>query len=468
MIECIPNFSEGRNSQVVDAIADAVRAVAGVYVLDLHSDADHNRSVLTFAGDAGAVKEAAFRAVEAAALLIDMRQHSGQHPRIGATDVLPFVPLRDATLAQCAEIARAVGRRVADELHIPVYFYGAAARAAEQRELPALRKGEYEALRELIKSDPARRPDFGPRELGSAGATAIGARPPLIAYNLFLSTGDLRIAKQIARAVRGSSGGLRGVRALGMLVGGRAQVSMNLIDFRSTPVHRAVDLVVREAANYGVLVMGGELVGLMPEDALIDAGRTRLYLPQLGDAQVLERRLAQVIAEQRRSKTLRERLQERAEQQRGDHDYTAAPLQSELDAIWMHSVQALAASVGDLSIADLPNRVRAMLRVLSRDLLDGVNAERSGSADRAQVLLLMARRAVKAAEVLDVSAIDTISSARAAVIVHLAHSVVATARLRALELLPMLDERQRALLIQEFNLSAQRARDLLAQVDPVT
>lgn len=291
MIECIPNFSEGRRPEVVDAIAAAVAAVPGATLLDQTSDADHNRSVITFAGPVDAVAEAAFQAVRRAAELIDMTQHSGQHPRVGATDVLPFVPLGGATLEQCVALARSVGQRIGDELGIPVYLYEAAATRPERAALPNVRKGEYEGLRDAIGTDPARAPDFGPARLGAAGATIVGARQPLIAYNVYLNTADVDVAKRIAKAIRGSSGGLRGVRALGMLVEGRAQVSMNLVDFRTTPVHRVVEMVAREAATYGVLVAESELIGLIPEDALLDAARFYLRLHGMKDEQILERRL---------------------------------------------------------------------------------------------------------------------------------------------------------------------------------
>jgi glutamate formiminotransferase len=291
MIECIPNFSEGRRPEVIDAIVRAIGAPPGVAVLDLHQDADHNRSVVTFAGSPEAVAEAAFRGVEAAAQLIDMRAHRGQHPRVGATDVLPFVPLQGSTMEACVQIARAVGARIGGELGIPVYLYEEAAARPERRELPALRRGEYEGLRDAIAVDPARAPDFGPAQLGSAGATIVGARPPLIAFNVFLSSADLRVARAVARAVRGSSGGLRGVRALGMLVDGRAQVSMNLTDYRTTPLHRAVELVAREAAAYGARIVESELVGLIPEDAMLDAARFYLQLHRMRPEQLLERRV---------------------------------------------------------------------------------------------------------------------------------------------------------------------------------
>jgi glutamate formiminotransferase len=295
MIECIPNISEGRRLDVVRAIANAVAEIPGIALLDIHSDADHNRSVITFAGGAESVAEGAFRLVREAAQLIDMETQRGQHPRVGATDVMPFVPLQGSTMQECIELAHMVGRRIGDELGIPVYLYEAAATRPERRELPALRRGEYEGLRRAVLYDPDRQPDYGPARLGQAGATIVGARNPLIAFNVFLNTSDVKIAKAVARAVRGSSGGLRGVRALGLLVGGRAQVSMNLTDYRTTPIHRAIELVAREAAAFGIQTAESELVGLIPEDALLDAARFFLRLHSMRPEQILERRVRDML-----------------------------------------------------------------------------------------------------------------------------------------------------------------------------
>lgn len=291
MIECIPNFSTS-DLEVLAALTQAIEQVDGVQVLDTHVDSDHNRSVITCVGDTTSIGEAAFCVVAEAAKQIDMQAHCGQHPRIGATDVLPFVPFGAATMEQCVALARAVGQRIGEELAIPVFFYGAAATTPERYELPNVRQGEYEGLRDTIAHDPARSPDYGPAQLGSAGATAVGARMPLIAYNIYLTTSDVRIARRIAKAVRGSSGGLRGVRALGLLVDGRAQVSMNLTDYKTTPLHRVVDMVVREAAAYGVMISESELVGLIPEDALIDAACFYLHLHTMDTQQILERRIS--------------------------------------------------------------------------------------------------------------------------------------------------------------------------------
>jgi len=291
IIECVANYSEARRPQVVEAIAQAITSVPDVYLLDRHSDLDHNRTVLTFAGPSTAVEEAAFRSIARAAELIDLNQHTGEHPRIGATDVVPFVPVSGATMQDCVEVARRLGRRVGEELGIPVYLYEEAATRPERRNLEDIRRGQFETLKDEIASHPERAPDFGPRQLGPAGATVIGARHPLIAYNVYLATDDVSIASQVAKAVRHSSGGLRYVKGLGMLVDGRAQVSMNLTNFRQTPLARVVEMVRREAARFGTSIHHSELVGLIPEDALVEAAQWYLQLDQFHPDQILERRL---------------------------------------------------------------------------------------------------------------------------------------------------------------------------------
>ncbi|HQA69325.1 MAG TPA: glutamate formimidoyltransferase, partial [Aggregatilineales bacterium] len=294
LVECIPNFSEGRRLEVVEQIVDAVRSVPGVSVLDYSSDPDHNRSVLTFVGVPEAVEQAAFEAIRTAAELIDMTQHQGEHPRIGATDVVPFVPIRGVTMETCVEMARRLGQRVGEELGIPVYLYERAATRPERENLAVLRQGEYEGLKEVIATDDDRAPDFGPRELGTAGATVIGARAPLIAYNVYLNTDNVEIAKEIAKAIRHSSGGLRFVKALGLLVEGQAQVSMNLTDYTRTPIHRVQEMIRREAARYGCTITRAELVGMIPEQALVDAARWYLQLDLFDPAgQILEWQIQQ-------------------------------------------------------------------------------------------------------------------------------------------------------------------------------
>ena len=293
IVECVPNFSEGRDSEVIARIVKPMEEVAGVRVLGVESDADHNRTVVTLVGPPQAVEEAAFRGIAAAAQQIDMETHKGAHPRMGATDVVPFVPVRGVTMQECAEMARRLGERVGRELGIPVYLYEEAATRPERKNLADVRRGEYEGLREEIGANPDRAPDFGPAEMGAAGATAIGARPFLIAFNVNLNTSDLSVAKAIAKAVRHSSGGFRHVKAFGVPVGGAVQVTMNMTDYRSTPLHRVFEAIRAEAARLGTSVSGSEIVGLAPSEALVDAARWYLGLHGFDDAQILENRLAE-------------------------------------------------------------------------------------------------------------------------------------------------------------------------------
>ncbi len=291
IVECVPNFSEGRDKKVVDKIVAAIKEVKNITLLDRSSDKDHNRSVITFVGDVRSVEEAAFRGIAKAAELIDMSKHTGEHPRMGATDVVPFVPISAVSMQDCVQIAKRLGQRVGKELNIPVYLYEEAATSEERRNLENVRRGEYEGIRDSIGKDAARKPDFGPSKLGKAGAVAIGARQPLIAYNVYLETDDVEVAKKIAKAVRHSSGGLRFVKAAGFLVDGKAQVSMNLTDFHKTPVARTVELIRREAIRNGTLIAKSELVGLIPQEALEDAATWYLQLKDFNRQQVLERRM---------------------------------------------------------------------------------------------------------------------------------------------------------------------------------
>lgn len=292
IVECVPNFSEGRRSEVYNAITDAIREVRGTHVLNVSSDPDHNRTVVTFVGDVAAVEEAAFRAIRTAAEKIDLDEHEGEHPRIGATDVCPFIPVKGVTMDECVALARRLGQRVGEELGIAVYLYGEAATRPERQKLSNIRKGEYEKWREEVGANAKREPDFGPAEPKSWGATVIGARPFLIAYNIYLNTDDVDQANKIARAVRASSGGLQNVQGLGFLVEGQAQVSMNLLNFEKTPIFRVQELVRREAARYGLSVTKAELIGLTPQKALMDAAQWYLQLDDLEDEQILEYRLA--------------------------------------------------------------------------------------------------------------------------------------------------------------------------------
>ncbi|MEJ7812608.1 MAG: glutamate formimidoyltransferase [Gemmatimonadaceae bacterium] len=298
LVECVPNFSEGRRPDVVAAIRDAIAAVEGVLLLDVSSDASHNRTVVTFAAPLERAVDAAFAGVREASARIDLTLHRGEHPRMGATDVVPFIPLEGATMDDCIVLARTLGERVARELEIPVYLYERAATRPSRENLADIRRGEFEGIRDEIATNAERAPDFGaPRVHPTAGAVAIGARPFLIAYNVYLGDArNLGTAKEVAKAVRGSSGGLRYVKGLGLEVDGQAQVSMNLVDIEKTPMHRAFDLVKMEAAARGVATTWSEIVGLVPERALFDAAARHLQLERFTPDQVLERKLRSAMS----------------------------------------------------------------------------------------------------------------------------------------------------------------------------
>jgi glutamate formiminotransferase / formiminotetrahydrofolate cyclodeaminase len=295
LVECVPNFSEGRDKAKVDAIVEAMRA-PGVYLLDREMDADHNRCVITLVGEREAIEEAAIRGVGKAAELIDLTQHQGAHPRMGAADVVPFIPIEGVTVEDCVAMAKHVGAEIARRFGIPVYLYEAAATKPERQNLENIRRGQFEGIRDEIASNPARMPDFGePRVHPTAGATVVGARKFLIAYNVFLNTSEVEIAKKIAKAVRFSTGGLRFVKGAGFLVRGMAQVSMNLTDFDQTPIHRVFEFVKREAARYGVVPVSSEIVGLIPKAALEQAAEWFLQVENFDSSLILENRLAAVM-----------------------------------------------------------------------------------------------------------------------------------------------------------------------------
>ena len=295
LVECVPNFSEGRDAAKIDLIVDAMK-VPGVYLLDREMDADHNRSVITLVGEREAIQEAAIRGVGKAAELIDLNTHHGAHPRMGAADVVPFIPIDGVTLADCVAMAKAAGAEIFKRYGVPVYLYEAAATRPERQNLEFIRKGQFEGIRDEIATNPARLPDFGEASLhATAGATVVGARKALIAYNIFLNTPDVEIAKRIAKAVRFSSGGLRFVKGAGFLVRGMAQVSMNLTDFEQTPIHRVFEFVKREAARYGVLPVSSEIVGLIPKQALEQAAEWFLQVEGFDSSLILENRLGAVM-----------------------------------------------------------------------------------------------------------------------------------------------------------------------------
>src|SRR5689334_14971385 len=295
LVECVPNFSEGRDVAKVEAIIAAMK-IDGVYLLDKEMDADHNRCVITLVGDRDAIAEAAIRGVGKAAELIDLTKHQGAHPRIGASDVVPFIPIEGVSLEDCVAIARHVGAEIWKRYKIPVYLYEAAATRPERQNLEHIRRGQFEGLRTEVATNIERRPDFGEAALhATAGATVVGARKPLIAYNVYLNTSDVEIAKNIGKAVRFSSGGLRYVKGMGVLVRGMAQVSMNLTDYEQTPIARVFEFVKREAARYGVMPLSSEIVGLIPKKALEDAAEWFLQVENFDSSLILENRLAAVM-----------------------------------------------------------------------------------------------------------------------------------------------------------------------------
>src|ERR1700674_3166055 len=298
LVECVPNFSEGRRPEVIQAIREAIASVQGASVLDVSSDASHNRSVITFVAPVEAAVDAAFAGIRAAAERIDLCKHTGEHPRIGATDVVPFIPLEGSTMEDCIALARQLGERVGRELKIPVYLYERAATTPARENLADVRRGEFEGLREELGKNAARNPDFGPSQIHpTSGAIAIGARPFLVAYNVYLGpAANLQIAKNIAKAVRGSSGGFKYVKGLGLEVDGQAQVSMNLVDTEKTPLHTVFDFVKMRADAEGAKVTWSEIVGLVPERVLLDAAVNHLQLRQFTPKQLLDRQVREVMS----------------------------------------------------------------------------------------------------------------------------------------------------------------------------
>ena len=296
LVECVPNFSEGRDKSKIDAILEAMK-MDGVYLLDREMDADHNRCVITLVGDPVDIAEAAIRGVGRAAELIDLTKHTGAHPRLGAADVVPFIPIEGVTLEDCVAIARRVGKEIWKRYQVPVYLYEAAAQTPERQNLENVRRGQFEGIREEVKTNPARKPDFGDAALHpAAGATIVGARKFLVAYNVYLNTPDVEIAKKVAKSIRFSNGGLRFVKGMGVGVRGLAQVSMNLTDTDQSPIARVFEYVRREAARYGVMPLSSEIVGLIPKKALEDAAEWFLQVENFDSSLILENRLAAVMS----------------------------------------------------------------------------------------------------------------------------------------------------------------------------
>src|ERR1700741_2482343 len=299
LIECVPNFSEGRDAAKVDALVHVMSGVPGVYVLDREMDADHNRCVITLAGEPDAGGEATLLGAGKAMELIDMTRHTGAHPRVGATDVVPFIPIEGGTIEDCVALARRVGNEIWKRYRIPVFFYEAAAMRPDRVNLENVRRGQFEGLRDEMKKNHDRQPDVGePKLHPTAGVTVVGARKFLIAYNVNLNTPDVAIANKIAKAIRFSSGGLRYVKSMGVELKARnlAQVSINLTDFEQTPMHRVYEMVKREAARYGAIPVGSEIVGLIPKKAIEMAADYFLQVENFSPSQVFENRLAAALS----------------------------------------------------------------------------------------------------------------------------------------------------------------------------
>jgi glutamate formiminotransferase len=291
IIESIPNISEGRNQEVIEAVVDQIRTTPGCTLLNYSSDPNHNRTVITYIGDAKGVEEASVKLAKKAVELIDLTKHTGEHPRMGCVDVMPFVPIKEATMEECVELSKRVGQRIAEEADLPVFLYEKSASAPHRQNLAKVRKGQFEGMAEKVQ-DPEWEPDFGGARINpTCGVVAVGARPPLVAYNLNLNTSDVQIAKNIAAVIREKDGGLNNVKAMGFMLEDRniAQVSINMTDFRVTPLYRVTEMVKSEAKRYGVTVIGSEVIGLCPMKALIDSAEYYLQIEDFDfDGQVLE------------------------------------------------------------------------------------------------------------------------------------------------------------------------------------
>ncbi|HYO64344.1 MAG TPA: glutamate formimidoyltransferase [Pyrinomonadaceae bacterium] len=422
VVECVPNFSAGRSAEVVARLAEAVESAGEAVVLDEHVDPDHNRSVITFVATPEAAVEAAVRAVALASELIDLREHAGQHPRIGATDVLPFVPVRGVTMEECARLAHAAGRRIWDELRIPVYFYESAALRPDRVNLEDVRRKGFEQLRDEIARDPARAPDVGEARLHeSAGATAVGARRLLVAYNINLRTEDVGVARRIARAARGRDGGLRYLKALGFALPerGLTQVSMNLVNFERTQLHHVFEFVRREAERWGVEVAGSEIVGLVPQAALDRAAEYYLRAENFTPDAVLENRITAALRRRGRVETETEELAD-LDAAAGDGSRASAPPAPE-------SALASGVSSGGEAAAGAASLAAALGEMVAR-LIAGQKRFRG---DEEEVRDAVQELALLRARLSDAARADAASFKRVVAARHLPHGAPEEERMRA-------------------------------------
>ncbi len=394
IVEAVPNFSEGRRPEIIKQITDTITSISGVVLLDSEMDKDHNRAVVTIAGEPQAVKKGLFLGIKKAAELIDLRVHKGEHPRMGATDVCPFVPIQDMSTAEAIELAKQLGEQVASELEIPVYLYEDAAQRPERRSLPNIRNkwGQYEGIKEKIATEDALIPDFGPRKLHDrAGAVAIGVRLPLIAFNAYLGTNNINVAKRIAKDVRSNSGGFQFCRALGFAIEERGcvQVSMNMINYLQTPLYRVLETIKSEAARWGTQVTSTEIVGLVPNDALIFSARWYLQLEGFHKEQVLEERLRGALEQQSERGGLKSFVDSVAAS-------TPAPGGGSVSAAAGSLAGALSAMVCHLTMgkkkyADVAERVSEILRESDalRDELDDLVARDAAAFDDVMAAMKM-------------------------------------------------------------------------------
>ncbi len=382
IVECVPNFSNGRSPEIYNSIADEIQSVSHVHMLDVSADPDHNRTVITFVGTLEAVEEAAYRAIAKAAQLIDLDEHQGEHPRIGATDVCPFIPVHNVTMKECVALAKRVGQRVGEELGIAVYLYGKAATRPDREKLSVIRKGEYELWKKEVATNPKREPDFGPAEPKPWGATVIGARPFLIAYNIYLNSDNVALADKIAKRIRFIGGGLRFLQAKGFLVEGQAQVSMNLTNFEKTSIYHVQEMVRREAARHGLTITHAELVGLIPQKALIETAKWYLQIDELDEKQILEFQLQEKQQETAPDGLPHQFLDDTAAAQATPGGGSVAALAGALGAALTQMVAGL--TIGKKKYADVQDKAEAILAESNRlrKQLTAAIAEDTAAFDR--------------------------------------------------------------------------------------